>query len=163
MINRISHGDTVIEVGDVLYIPDNIHPVTVFALYQTSDRVRAVVGYGGAEYLIDGGTLLSRVANGVWTTVGKPAFRKGERFRQPSTDTLVTVNAVSERPVLNGFAQPHFQYFVQHIDANGIISYTTLDEMTLSGFEPEVSVIVRPFPTEEPGDNVIDEVEIIIQ
>lgn len=162
MITRISHGDTLIEVGDVLYIPDNVHPVTVLALYQT-DRTRAVLDYAGTEQLIDGGVLLSRVANNTWTRVGSPLFdKRGQRFRQPSTDTLVTVLSVSDRQVLNGFPNPHFQYFVQHIDANGVISYTTLDEMTLAGYEPEDSVVVSPFPVVEPGENVIDEVEIVI-
>lgn len=162
MINRIAHGETTVSVGDVFYIPDNVHPVTVLALYQ-NDKSRAVLGYAGEEHFIDGGTLLSRVANGTWTSVGQPAHRVGSRFRQPSTDTLVTVKGVSDRQVKNGGETPRFQYFVQHVDANGTISYTTLDERFLDAYEPELSVVVRPFPPEAPGENVIDEVEIIIE
>ena len=162
MINSIAHGETTVTVGDVFYIPDNIHPVTVLALYQ-NDRSRAVLGYAGEEHFVDGGTLLSRVANGVWLSVGKPAYRTGDRFRQPSTDTLVTVKGVSDRQVYNGGTTPRFQYFVQHVDANGTITYTTLDERLLDGYEPELSVVIRPFPPEVPGENVIDEVEIIIE
>lgn len=161
MSNSVTHDGTTVREGDVLYMTDNIHPVTVLALYQ-GDQPRAVLGYGGQEYLIDAGTVLSRVKSGSWSTVGQPAYRKGMRFRQPSTDTLVTIQGVSDRQVATGGFLPRFQYFVQHVDANGTISYTTLDERHLDAYERETSVIVRPFPEELPGENVIDGVEIII-
>lgn len=162
MINRITHGEITVEVGDVLYIPDNIQPVTVLALYKT-DRVRAVLGYAGQEHLMDGGVVLSRVKEGEWSSVGRPVYLEGQRFRQPSTDTLVTVKGVSDRQVLNGHSTPQFQYFVQHVDANGTISYAILDEIFLHGYEKEISVVVRPFPEETPLDIAVDEIEIIIE
>lgn len=162
MSNTITHGDITVREGDVLYMPDNIHPVVVLALYQ-NETPRAVLGYGGSEHLIDAGTLLSRLKSGALSRVGQPAYVKGARFRQPSTDTLVTVQAVSDRQVASGDLPPRFQYFVQHVDANGTISYTTLDERHLDAYERETSVVVRPFPEEIPGENVIDGVEIIIE
>lgn len=159
-MNTITHGDITVTEGDVLYIPDNIHPVTVLALYRHT-TARAVLDYAGTEIILDAATLLSRINNGHLAPIGHPLFAKGMRFRQPTTDTLLSIEGVSGR-MADAPGVPSFHYFVQHLDADGQISYTTLDEQTLAGFPREASVTVRPFPPTEVGDDDFDGIELVI-
>lgn len=157
MSNSVTHDGLKVVEGDVLYMADNIHPVVVLAIYQNQDETpRTVLGYGGNEYLMDCATLLSSIRSGYFSSIGTPSYQKGARFRQPNTDTLVSVIGVSDRRS-NG----QFHYFVQHVDANGAITYTTLDETTLKGYPRETSVVVRPFPTDLPTD--ADIIELVIE
>lgn len=159
-MNTITHDGVTVTEGDVLYMPDNIHPVTVLALYQHT-TARAVLDYADEEFILDASTLLSRIKNGQLATVGRPLFTKGMRFRQPTTDTLLVIAGVSDR-MADAPGGQTFHYFVQHVDADGHISYTTLDEQTLAAFPRETSVVVRPFPSIVDGDDDFDGIELVI-
>lgn len=161
MTKRITYQNIQITEGDVLFTETLETPLLVRSIFYTNEH-KAVVTFGQTDFILTMQTIINRLKNGSLQLGGNAAFSVRQMFEIPLSGEIITILGISPRKALvPGSPVPQFYYFVQHVNANGILSYTTLRQSVISTYIPMTSPPIPVFQTDiAHDDDPIDSGEI---
>lgn len=165
MTKRITYQNFQITEGDALMTDTLETPLLVRAIFFTNEH-KAVVTFGQTDFILSIKTIINRLKNGSLQFGGNAVFSVRQMFEIPLSGEIITILGISPRkaPVPNSLV-PQFYYFVQHVDANGILSYTTLRQSIISSYTPMSLPPVPVFQTDIPHDDDpidVGEIQLVI-
>lgn len=162
----IRYRELVIKEGDTFYMTDYILPITVVAIYQNAGpSPNIVLNYGGSDFIKPASVIFNRILTGSYARGGNPRYQVGKRLSTPTSQNLLKILAVSDREgIVTGSDAAQYHYFVQLVEADGKITYSSMPESLLARYEEIGSVIIRPLPDVMDEDSqLIDLGEVTIE